>query len=85
MIPITKAVFDDSDLEIIQQPLKSGWVVQGKFVKDFEDRFAQMIGSANAVATSSCTTALHIAAAALGIKPGDEVLVPAFTWIATPN
>ena len=85
MIPITKAVFDESDLEIIQEPLKSGWVVQGKFVKEFEDRFAEMAKSRHAVATSSCTTALHIAVAALGIKPGDEVLVPAFTWIATPN
>ncbi|MDP9200816.1 MAG: DegT/DnrJ/EryC1/StrS family aminotransferase [Gemmatimonadota bacterium] len=85
MIPITKAVFDESDLEIIQEPLKSGWVVQGKFVKEFEDRFAAMAKSRHAIATSSCTTALHIAAAALGIKPGDEVLVPAFTWIATPN
>lgn len=85
MIPITRAVFDEADFEIIQEPLKSGWVVQGKFVKEFEDRFAEMAGSRHAVATSSCTTALHIAVAALGIKPGDEVLVPAFTWIATPN
>ena len=85
MIPITKAIFDESDLEIIQEPLKSGWVVQGKFVKEFEDRFAEMAKSRHAVATSSCTTALHIATSALGIKPGDEVLVPAFTWIATPN
>ena len=85
MIPITKAIFDESDFEIIQEPLKSGWVVQGKFVKEFEDRFAEMAKSRHAVATSSCTTALHIATAALGIKPGDEVLVPAFTWIATPN
>lgn len=85
MIPITKAVFDESDLEMIQEPLKSGWVVQGKFVKEFEDRFAVMAKSRHAVATSSCTTALHIAVASLGINPGDEVLVPAFTWIATAN
>jgi dTDP-4-amino-4,6-dideoxygalactose transaminase len=85
MIPITKAVFDNLDLEMITEPLKSGWVVQGKFVKEFEDRFAQMTNSRHAVATSSCTTALHIAMAALGVKAGDEVLVPSFTWIATPN
>jgi perosamine synthetase len=85
MIPITKAIFDESDLDIIREPLRSGWVVQGKFVKEFEDRFARMSGSPHAIATSSCTTALHIAMAALGVKPGDEVLVPAFTWIATPN
>src|SRR4051794_26710367 len=85
MIPITKAIFDESDFAIIQEPLKSGWVVQGKFVKEFENEFAGMTKSRHAIATSSCTTGLHIAAAALGIKPGDEVLVPAFTWIATPN
>lgn len=85
MIPITKAIFDETDLALIQEPLKSGWVVQGKFVKEFEDLFAGMINSRCAVAASSCTTAMHIGVAALGLKPGDEVLVPAFTWVATPN
>jgi dTDP-4-amino-4,6-dideoxygalactose transaminase len=85
MIPITRAVFDESDLAMIQEPLKSGWVVQGPYVKRFEDLFAEMTGAPHAVAVSSCTTALHLSVAALGLQPGDEVLVPAFTWIATPN
>lgn len=85
MIPITKAVFDESDMKIIQEPLKSGWVVQGKYVKQFEDLFSQMSGAKHSVAVTSCTTGLHIAMAALDLKPGDEVLVPAFTWIATAN
>ncbi|HYR06281.1 MAG TPA: DegT/DnrJ/EryC1/StrS family aminotransferase [Longimicrobium sp.] len=85
MIPITKAIFDESDFALIQEPLKSGWVVQGPFVKQFEEGFARYTRSPHAAATSSCTTALHIAVAALGLKPGDEVLVPAFTWIATAN
>jgi perosamine synthetase len=85
MIPITRAVFDESDLALIQEPLKSGWVVQGRFVKQFEDLFAQMTHSPHAVAVSSCTTALHLSVAALGLRPDDEVLVPAFTWVATPN
>jgi perosamine synthetase len=85
MIPITKAIFDETDLALIQEPLRSGWVVQGKFVKQFEDMFAHMTRAKHAVATSSCTTSLHIAMAALGIGRGDEVLVPAFTWIATAN
>jgi perosamine synthetase len=85
MIPITKAIFDADDFALIQEPLKSGWVVQGRFVKEFEDRFSAFTGSGHAAAVSSCTTALHIAAAALGLAPGDEVLVPAFTWIATAN
>lgn len=84
-IPITKAIFDQDELTLIQEPLKSGWVVQGKFVKQFEDMFSVMTGARHSVAASSCTTAMHIAVAALGLKPGDEVIVPAFTWIATPN
>jgi dTDP-4-amino-4,6-dideoxygalactose transaminase len=85
MIPITKPVFDETDLAIIQEPLKSGWVVQGPYVKQFEDLFSRFTGAAHSIATTSCTTALHIAMAALGVKPGDEVLVPAFTWVATAN
>ena len=85
MIPITKAVFDETDLAIIQEPLKSGWVVQGKYVKQFEDLFSAMTGAKHSIAVTSCTTGLHIAMAALDLKPGDEVLVPAFTWIATAN
>jgi perosamine synthetase len=54
-------------------------------VAEFEERFADYVGSPHAVATTSCTTALHIAVAALGVKPGDEVIVPAFTWVSTAN
>jgi len=85
MIPITKAIFDETDFAIIQEPLKSGWVVQGKFVKQFEEMFASFSKSKHAIATTSCTTALHIAMAALDLQPDDEVLVPAFTWISTAN
>lgn len=84
-IPITKAIFDEDDLALILEPLRSGWVVQGRYVREFEERFAQFISADHAAATTSCTTALHIGAAALGLKPGDEVLVPAFTWISTAN
>lgn len=85
IIPITKAIFDEDDFALIQEPLKSGWVVQGRFVREFEERFAAFTGVAGAAATTSCTTALHIGASALGLKAGDEVLVPAFTWISTAN
>ncbi|MDV7393857.1 aminotransferase class I/II-fold pyridoxal phosphate-dependent enzyme, partial [Arthrospira platensis SPKY1] len=85
MIPITKAIFDETDLAIIQEPLKSGWVVQGKYVKQFEDLFCEFTNIKQAMATTSCTTALHIAVAALGLKPGDEVIVPSFTWVSTAN
>ncbi len=69
----------------MQKPLESGWVVQGPFVKEFEDVFNDFTGSRFSVAASSCTTALHIAVAALDLKRGDEVIVPAFTWVATAN
>jgi dTDP-4-amino-4,6-dideoxygalactose transaminase len=84
-IPITKPLFGAEELQAVQQPLENGWVVQGPFVKQFEDSFSAFTGSRFSVATSSCTTALHIAVAALHLKPGDEVIVPAFTWVSTAN
>ena len=84
-IPITRPVFGPEELEAIQKPLETGWVVQGPYVAEFERRFSAYVQARHAVATSSCTTALHLAVAALGLKPGDEVIVPAFTWVATAN
>ena len=84
-IPITKPVFGSEEMAAVQRPLESGWVVQGPFVREFEDRFCAFTGARHAAATSSCTTALHIVLAALGVKPGDEVIVPAFTWVSTAN
>ena len=84
-IPITKIVVGDEELRAVQAPLESGWVVQGPYVAEFEEKFSAYTGSPHAVATSSCTTALHIAVAALGLGRGDEVIVPAFTWISTAN
>ena len=84
-IPITKPFFGPEELRAVQEPLEKGWVVQGPYVKEFEDRFSSFTGAAHSVATSSCTTALHVAMAALGLQPGDEVIVPAFTWVATAN
>lgn len=84
-IPISKTVFEKSEFENILKPLTTGWVVQGSFVREFEDKWCAYTGSKNSVAVSNCTTALHLSLAALGIGPGDEVIVPSFTWIATPN
>lgn len=85
MIPIAKPDFDEEDLRIIQEPLRNGWVTQGKYVEEFENVFSKFIGIGNSIAVTSCTTALHVIMAGLGIKPGDEVIVPSFTWIATAN
>jgi len=84
-IPITKPLFGEEELEAVQRPLETGWVVQGPYVEQFEGKFSDFSGAKHSVATSSCTTALHIAVAALGLAPGDEVLVPAFTWVSTAN
>ncbi len=84
-LPITKPYIGVEELEAVQIPLRSGWLVQGPMVAEFERKFETFTGVEHALATSSCTTALHLAVAALGLKPGDEVIVPAFTWVATAN
>jgi dTDP-4-amino-4,6-dideoxygalactose transaminase len=84
-IPITKPSFGEAERRAVQAPIEAGWVVQGPHVAEFERRFGEYVGSAHSAATTSCTTALHLAVAILGLKPGDEVLVPAFTWVSTAN
>ena len=65
--------------------MASGWVAQGPRVREFEEAFAAAIGTPHAVAVSSCTAALHLALIASGIGPGDEVIVPSLSFIATAN
>jgi perosamine synthetase len=84
-LPITRPYIGEEELLAVQEPLRSGWLVQGPFVREFEGKFSAYVGARHALAASSCTTALHLAVAALGLKPGDEVIVPAFTWVATAN
>ena len=69
----------------MQRPLETGWVAQGPYVQEFEQLFRDYIGAEYAVATTSGTTALHLAVAMLGLKPGEEVIVPTFTWVSTAN
>jgi dTDP-4-amino-4,6-dideoxygalactose transaminase len=85
VIPISKNWFGPEEFAAIQRPLNNGWVVQGKEVKNFEQAFSRFSGAQYSIACSSGTAALHIACAALGTSPGDEVIVPAFTWVATAN
>ncbi len=84
-IPISCPDFGPDELNIVQEPLKSGWVLQGKFVSEFESLFADYVDSPKALATSSGTAALHVAVLATNVGPGDEVIVPAYTWVATAN
>lgn len=84
-LPITKPAFDEGEEQLLIETLRSGWVVQGPRVAEFERMVAEHANAAHAIATTSCTTALHLSLIAAGIEPGDEVIVPAFTWIATAN
>ncbi|MFN3197257.1 MAG: DegT/DnrJ/EryC1/StrS family aminotransferase [Bradymonadia bacterium] len=84
-IPITRPFFDDAEQIAVSGPLSRGWVAQGPEVQRFEAAVAQYTGAAFAVACTSATTGLHMALAALDIGPGDEIIVPAFTWVSTAN
>jgi perosamine synthetase len=84
-IPIAKPLIGEEELRAVRRPLESGWVVQGPEVHAFEGKVCAYTGARYGVATSSGTTALHVALAALGVQPGDEVIVPGFTWVSTAN
>ena len=84
-VPIARTHLTEKDFNIIRKPLESGWVVQGPYVDEFENKWNEYTGSKHSIAVTSCTTALHLSLAALGLKPNDEVIVPAFTWISTAN
>ena len=75
----------EEELAAIAEVLSSGYLTQGQKVAEFEKAVAEYVGTKYAFATSSCTTALHLSLAAMGIGPGDEVLVPDFTFPATAN
>ncbi len=84
-IPVTRPFFDDCERETLASILDSGWVVQGSMVAEFERLFSIFTGAGFAIATTSCTTALHLSLVAAGIGPGHEVIVPSFTFVATAN
>ena len=75
----------EDEWQACREPLMNGWLTQGPKVAAFEETFAERHQVTHALATTSCTTALHLILVAMGIGPGDEVIVPAFTWVATAN
>ena len=85
MIPITKPFIGEEEKKACFDAIGSGWVSQGVKVKDFENLISNYVNANYAIATSSCTTALHVALLSMGIKKDDEVIVPSFTFIATAN
>jgi dTDP-4-amino-4,6-dideoxygalactose transaminase len=82
-IPFFDLRVEEDDLEAVAETLRSGWLTIGPRTAAFEQTFAEYVGGRHAVALSSCTAALHLAYLAAGIGPGDEVIVPAFTFAAT--
>lgn len=84
-VPICRVLTGDAEKEAVGRVIDSGWLVQGQEVARFEQRIAAMSNVEHGVATTSCTTALHLALKALNVQPGDEVIVPAFTWVSTAN
>ena len=85
MIPLSRPEFGDAEAHAVADVLKSGWVSQGPKVAEFESLIAARVGAAHGVATTSCTTALHLALVASGIGPGDEVICPSYSFIASAN
>ncbi|MBE8986226.1 DegT/DnrJ/EryC1/StrS family aminotransferase [Nostoc sp. LEGE 12450] len=76
---------DEAEAEAAKRPIMSGWVTQGPEVAGFEQEFAAYVGANYACAVSNCTTALHLALLAVGVKPGDEVITVSHSYIATAN
>src|SRR5690348_15314631 len=85
MIPVMRPWLGAEEAAAAAEAVSSGWVAQGPRVAEFEEAFASAIGVGYAVAVSSCTAGLHLALIAAGIGPGDEVVVPSLSFIATAN
>lgn len=84
-LPLARPFLGPAEKQEVMDTLESDWISRGPKTTLFEDRFAAYVGSPHAIAVSSCTAALHLALVAADISPGDEVLVPAMTFVATAN
>ncbi|HUD38896.1 MAG TPA: DegT/DnrJ/EryC1/StrS family aminotransferase [Streptosporangiaceae bacterium] len=84
-IPVMRPWIGEAEAQAAAKAIASGWVAQGPRVAEFEAAFAAAIGTGHAVAVSSCTAALHLTLVVRGIGPGDEVVVPSLSFIATAN
>ena len=84
-INVMRPWLGQEEINAVAEAISSGWVAQGPRVIAFEEEFATAMQAEFAVATSSCTTALHLALVVAGIGPGDEVVIPSFSFIATAN
>jgi dTDP-4-amino-4,6-dideoxygalactose transaminase len=83
LVPVFDLRFTAGDLEAVAETLRSGWLTAGPRTVAFENAFAEELGTRYAIAVSSCTAALHLSYLAVGVRPGDEVIVPSYTMAAT--
>lgn len=85
-IPVAQPAIDETEERLVQECVRSTWISStGKFVERFESDFARIFKTRHAISCTNGTVALHLALLALGIKPGDEVIVPVLTFVATAN
>ncbi|WP_027343668.1 DegT/DnrJ/EryC1/StrS family aminotransferase [Hamadaea tsunoensis] len=84
-IPVMLPCLGEEEAQAAAEAVRSGWVAQGPRVTAFEKAFAERVGAAEGIAVSNCTTGLHLALVAIGVGPGDEVIVPSLSFIATAN
>jgi len=84
-LPFNQPDIGQAEIDEVVDTLRSGWITTGPKTKEFERRFAEYVGVPHAIAVNSCTGGLHIALAAAGVGPGDEVIVPTMTFCATAN
>lgn len=84
-LPFALPAIGEEEIAEVVDTLRSGWITTGPKVKLFEEQFNEYVQSNNAIAVNSCTAGLHTALAALGVGPGDEVILPTFTFCATAN
>lgn len=84
-IQISQPSMGQEEWEALREPIFSGWLTQGPKVNELQKLFGARHQVKHTIAVSNCTTALHLALLAVGVQPGDEVIVPAFTWVSTAN
>jgi dTDP-4-amino-4,6-dideoxygalactose transaminase len=82
-LPFHRASIEEDEISAVVEVLQSGWLTTGPRVKEFEEKFGRYVGATHALAVNSCTSALHLALAAIGISEGDEVIVPTMTFAAS--
>ncbi len=86
IIPVCEPTLGGNELKYVQQAIETNWISSaGKFIRDFEARFADYCGTQYGIACANGTVAMHLAMATLGLEPGDEVIIPTFTMVATIN